>query len=793
MEEQTVSFRQFIKRHWAYLLLVLLISTLISALLCTTLIASCKMDYGQPYFSYSLICVFWTGVYMLCVIYPLLLWLGQFGVFAGFFKEKTYRQKKRVFISLLRVAIGVFGAYEILMHGHYRFRFAIISIYQNRAGAFIQFCLALLFLTIITTNFRRLFPEILSWNKTYPWFLKLLTVVLVSFVCFYNVEELCESKMLTYMDMRFLNMLYWTVLLGILFLIFRRVRISALITLVLSYIVGVANYVVVMFRGKEILWGDITAWGTAMKVVDNYTFAPDHYFFSVTGVFLLTFIAVLLFPLREKKQPVTKRRVCRTLLAEGAVILLLFIANLTGILYGNIQGNFWDYTIMMAKTGYIPYLISNINYSGKVTLEDYSASAAEKILKNSSALLEEETEGEDSNTADSSDSATDSANSDAAADSKAPNIIMIMDEAFSDLGVNGDLQTNQDYMPFFRSMSENTIKGYLHLSICGAPTANTEFEVLTRSSLAFLPTGCIPYNQYVSSPVPSLASVLKNNEYQYQTYAYHSYSATGYNRPVAYDYLGFDKSEFVEEDDMESYDTVREYVSDSSDFKHLEEIFEKKKDGNPLFLFNVTMQNHGGYTTSFDKGEDAVEVTNFDGDFQLENYLTLVKKTDNAVSELISYFSKEKEPVMIIFYGDHQPKLPDEALKPLMGSQGGSEDSGDGSSYYSDVASRYQVPFFIWTNYDSQKQQDVDISTNYLSSYILKNAGLPLTAYDEYLLELKDSYPVVTAREYWDAAGNTYEWDETKPSVLGSYENIQYNCLFDEKNKLTEFFNDSSE
>lgn len=771
----------FIKKMWKYILGAFLLATLVSTSLCLYLIPFCQRDYGTTYFSYSVACAIWTGIYMLCVLFPAFMWLGRYSIFTRFIKDRKYKEGRAIVVVLLRIAIALFGAYEIIMYDHYRFKYVIITIYQNSPGAFIQFMLAVLFFIIALTNYSRIFPNVFQWNQRYPWLLKFCIVALVSFACFFNVEMLCESKMLTYMDMRFLNILYWAIIIGILYIIFRRVKISVIITLVLSYIVGIANYVVVMFRGKEILWGDITAWGTAMEVVDNYKFTPDHYFAMVTIAFVICLVFVIILPIKEEKLPWNKKRIVRTLISEAVVVTLLLIANFTTLLYGGIQGNYWDYTIMMKNTGYVPYLISNINYSTSVKLEDYSASAAKAVLKKSADTLKEETSH---NSGKDEDSKTKNAST------ESPNIIMIMDEAFSDLGVNGDLQTNQDYMPYIHNMTDNTIKGNLHLSICGAPTANTEFEVLTRSSLAFLPTGSIPYNQYVTNSIPSLATVLKDSKYNYQTFAYHSYSATGYNRPVAYEYLGFDDSLFVEEEDMDEYESLRDYVTDSSDFKKLEEIFEEKKDGNPLFLFNVTMQNHGGYNTGFDAGDDQIEVTNFDGDYQLENYLSLIKKTDNAVAELTSYFANEEEPTMIIFYGDHQPKLVDETLEPLMGDQGGSSDDGDGTSRYDDVASRYQVPFFIWTNYPIEEQHGLEISSNYLSSYVLQTAGIPLTAYDEYLLELRKSYPVVTAREYWDAAGNIYQWGENNmPSVLKSYENIQYNCLFDKDNKLETFFN----
>ena len=81
-----------------------------------------------------------------------------------------------------------------------------------------------------------------------------------------------------------------------------------------------------------------------------------------------------------------------------------------------------------------------------------------------------------------------------------PNIIVIMNEAFSDPSVLGDFTTNEDYMPFVHSLldgADNTISGHLNVSVKGGNTANTEFEYLTGASMAFLPYGSIPYQQYV--------------------------------------------------------------------------------------------------------------------------------------------------------------------------------------------------------------------------------------------------------------------------------------------------------
>ena len=78
-----------------------------------------------------------------------------------------------------------------------------------------------------------------------------------------------------------------------------------------------------------------------------------------------------------------------------------------------------------------------------------------------------------------------------------PNVIVIMNEAFSDLSVFGDFDTDYDYMPFIHSLKDNVIKGNCYVSVKGGNTANSEYEFLTGDSMAFLPAGSVPYQQYL--------------------------------------------------------------------------------------------------------------------------------------------------------------------------------------------------------------------------------------------------------------------------------------------------------
>lgn len=95
----------------------------------------------------------------------------------------------------------------------------------------------------------------------------------------------------------------------------------------------------------------------------------------------------------------------------------------------------------------------------------------------------------------------------------------------------------------------------------------------------------------------------------------------------------------------------------------------------------------------------------------------------------------------------------------------------------------------IWANYDIEAAE-LDMSANYLSSYVMNLAGNKLTGYNKYLLDLQKELPVISAVCYKDKDGNVYANDAKSEysDLLHSYQILQYNQLFDEKNRADDFF-----
>jgi phosphoglycerol transferase MdoB-like AlkP superfamily enzyme len=198
-------------------------------------------------------------------------------------------------------------------------------------------------------------------------------------------------------------------------------------------------------------------------------------------------------------------------------------------------------------------------------------------------------------------------------------------------------------------------------------------------------------------------------------------------------------------------------------FEFLVKTFEAQKD-DPLFIFGVTMQNHGGYNYEGDNYTQQITVDDLDKKYpDAEQYLSLIHETDKAVEYMITYFQSVDEDVVILFYGDHQPKL-DEAFYEAIGET--TVDTLD------EQQKRYKVPFFIWANYDIEERNDIDCnSLNYLSSYVYDVAGIELPPYNKFLQDMENVVPAMNANGFYSPAAEGFlpfdEANEEEKKWLG--------------------------
>ena len=350
-----------------------------------------------------------------------------------------------------------------------------------------------------------------------------------------------------------------------------------------------------------------------------------------------------------------------------------------------------------------------------------------------------------------------------------------MDEAFSDPAVLGDFKTNEDYMPFVHSLengAENTITGYANVSIIGGNTPNSEYEFLTGNTLAFLPEGCIPYQQYLRHDVDAIPEYLSS--IGYSTTGMHPYYSNGWDRKRVYPLLGFERMYFIE-DFNSAVKYIRQYITDESSFDRIISEYEKRDETKPFFMFNVTMQNHSPYTDDYANFNVDVKVDGGKSDVT-DRYLSLIRQTDKAFEELVDYFGNQDDPTIVVIFGDHQPT--DSVVEEIWNLNGkkGTELTAE------DIQKRYKVPFVIWANYDIDEENGVETSVNYLGNKVLDAAGVPLYPYRQFLEEEAEQYPVLSAIHVVDNKGNDSTASELKDELI-DYRRLQYYEMFGKTEK----------
>lgn len=577
----------------------------------------------------------------------------------------------------------------------------------------------------------------------------------------------------------FMNLLAYVVVYLFFLVIFGNYRWSVFAGTMFFYVFALTCHFVLSFRGTPFVPLDVISSGTAANVAANYVFELTPQWTAAT------IQAGLMVAVGFQLGHGNLRRVRWKLMLRALAALLIF--GTVGAFFSqsyleehDYVVTYWQQHLSYEKFGNWFAFCINLRSLFPEPPEGYESDRVNKIAED---MLQGNTtynmlSGEN----------------DYAPTEEHPNIIVIMNESLADLQSKGKgFATNEPVLSFFNSLEENTIRGDLQVSVAGGSTACTEYEVMTGNAQRFLPNGSVAFSSSIHTTTPSFIWTLR--EQGYQTAAFHPYRANGWNRDRVYDYLGIEKSVFIEDlvpqkmtfdaawseaaeaIDPEDGDVLnRLFMSDHYDFKVVRQMYEARDKEKPFFLFNVTMQNHGSYDAAYPNFSEGVEITDMEGDYPwAERYLSLIQATDTAFEELITYFSEEvKEPTIIVMFGDHIPSLEQEFYNELYGMD-------TDSLSVSESMERYRTPFVIWANYDIPEKDLGAVSANYFSTLILQTAGVELSDYERCLVGLFSKVPVISSLGFVGADGCVVEDCRTTDyaALVADYECLAYNSLID--------------
>ncbi len=580
-------------------------------------------------------------------------------------------------------------------------------------------------------------------DRLKPW-LGILLLVFLPGVSIVWLEKMTETINEVSQTALFYNVIIAYLLELIVLLVTLSPRVTVIGTGTFLTVLYTVNYFVYLFRGKAFSVYDILAANTVARVVGNYDFTPS----NIMVVAWCFFLLFLVLGLQASGAP-RVQRTCKGLLLRLSCAGAGLLIGLGGW-FAMVNVEFWEKRNIAVENGFYGlfysdgFLVSTCIEMARDKIqapEGYTPEAAQTLLD--TYKQENSTE-------------------------ELPHIIMIMNESFADLSVWGDLQLSAQCLPFYNSLEENTVRGYVNASVLGGGTANSEFEVLTGCSMGLLPAAYYPYQQCISEDTPSMVSALRQEGYT--AYSIHPENKANWNRVNVYKYLGFDYSYWLE--DFAGAEVLNAGVSDKALYEKIIELYEARKTGEKLFSYNVTMQNHGGYTwTSI---AETVSATNLDF-HELNMYLSLLKESDEAFEMLVNYFAKQDERVIICMFGDHQPKFDESRTYDLICAQ------TEGLTEVDKRMNLYKTPFVIWANYDIEEAQGLDISLNYLGALTMKASGINSCSYFNYLNFLMEDWPIITVNGILDSKEQYYSGLSETKDGLQDYRILQYHQLFGTK------------
>lgn len=344
-------------------------------------------------------------------------------------------------------------------------------------------------------------------------------------------------------------------------------------------------------------------------------------------------------------------------------------------------------------------------------------------------------------------------------------LIMVMDEAFSDLTDDDAFAytAENDPLPNLHALQNDphAISGHVVVPGFAGGTANTEFDVLTGMQTNALSAATTSSFRVVNRNLDSVLRLFGDDGYH--TSFFHPGDDWFYNRENVYRWMGAEETVFV--DQMEDVDYKGRWVTDDYMAGFIEDKFEEAvENGELLCNYTTTIQNHMSYTA--DKyGADyeypdvplTVSVSP-EVETLLKVYVEGARDADAMLGRLVDYFSATDEPVVLAFWGDHLPYLGDNQLGYAeLGSEVALSEEER-----SDPLCSYETPYVIWANDAAAEILDwdaaveaLDLPENHeLSASFLGAALVELTGrtgespWFDFLNQLRRELPVVQKKTY---------------------------------------------
>ena len=363
------------------------------------------------------------------------------------------------------------------------------------------------------------------------------------------------------------------------------------------------------------------------------------------------------------------------------------------------------------------------------------------------------------------------------------NVIMVMNEAFSDITEDDAFAFTAEDDPLQNlhalEQDPHAVSGHIVVSGFAGGTANTEFDVVTGMQASAISADNPSSFRVVNRDLDSLFRLFGDDGYH--TSFFHPGDDWFYNRENVYRWFGAEETVFI--DQMESPAYKGRWVTDDYMAGLIEQEFEDAvADGEPLFHYTTTIQNHMSYTADkYGEGYDYPEVplnvaVSDEVASMLEVYVEGIRDADAMLGRLVDYFSQRPEPVVLVFLGDHLPYLGDnQRAYAELGMEIALPEAEQ-----ADPLCAYETPYVVWANDAAAQALDWEtaaaaldlpesgtISASFLGAMVVELTGRTgESPWFDFLNQLRRVVPAVRHQTYLLADG-TYR---TEPELTATAE-----------------------
>lgn len=675
------------------------------------------------------------------------------------FKPNLTDRKSKILFGV-KIAVAVFYTFWLVYYLVNKFYINMVTVdgkevfFAEHSRTVIMFVLWIFGMLLLFANFNLSKKQNIIWSIV----LSILSIIGVFYATQFSLTYGTMREVLYLLThIRPIFLVFNFFILGTIFLILYAIsnsfKISIMTLSIFACVISVVNYFVTQFRGTAFIAVDFTTAGTGLSVAGGYEY---RLFFRIIACIMATmFICFAASKLGRNPIKFWWLRVAALLLA-----VVFILVGYTKIW----NSNHYDKLIKLK------YYKPQKTYMEKGFYISFLKSIKDIRVEAPKGYSEEKVEDFAKKYKGTKPSAK-----------TIPNVIVVMDEAFTDYTMLCDLDINKDNCPFLHSLKENTISGRLYTPVFGGGTVSTEFEALTTNSMTFEPYGVTSYATFINNPMESMASNLKEQGIGIAE-AVHPFKKADYKRDKVYKYFGFDNY-YGMEDFGPNPEKCGTFISDNADVEKVIEKYEKyrKTSKKPYYMFNVTMQNHSPFLSGKDLGDYKL---GYDAKMPEANeYMNLISHSDAAAKKLINYFKKVDENTIVLFFGDHQPKLE--------------------GSFFKNINKTFKVKniphsqrkrmasYYLWANFDIEEKQGYDISANFIEELLLKTAGLGMSGYQQMANDIMEDVPVVSIYGCIDKNGKWFKADDKKSGYykrLNDYHIAQFNDLHDVENRVDKFF-----